>query len=166
MGHSRIDSYVSRIREELLDAFTEEHTPREIARSFALGTFITMLPTLGTGLLLFVVIVYVFDWVSQLALFASVLVFNPLVKWGVYVASFTLGMLLLGPIESVSTADVSLSAGPEIAVRLLVGNVILTAFATVVSYVVIYRFAVRYASTDIAERIDRALEEVTDVPEP
>jgi len=39
-----------------------------------------MLPTLGAGLALFVVPLYLFDWVSKIALFASVLVFNPLVN--------------------------------------------------------------------------------------
>lgn len=162
MGQGRFDRYVDRIREELHGAFAKEHTPREVAWSFALGTFITTLPTLGTGLLLFVMIVYVFDWVSPTALFASVLVFNPVVKWGVYVASFTLGMLLLGPIEGVSMTDVSFSAGPEITVRLLVGNLILAVLATVVSYVVVHRLAVRYASTDIAETIDEALEKTAE----
>ncbi len=162
MARRRVDRYLDRIREELRRAAAEDHTPREIARSFAIGTFITMLPTFGTGLVLFVVIAAVADWVSKLALLASVVVFNPVVKWGVYAASFALGVLLLGPVEGVSIAAVSFAAGPEIVVRLLVGNLILAAVATAVSYVVVHRIAVRYAATPVAEVIDEALEEIAD----
>ena len=159
---SRLSRYSDRIRDELHSAFTENHTPRETAGAFALGTFITMLPTLGVGLLLFVVIVRLIDWVSKIALFASVLVFNPVMKWGVYAASFTLGIFLLGPVEGVTITDVSLSAGPDIVVRLLVGNLILAVVATVISYAVVYRLAVRYQGTEVAETIDEALEEIAE----
>ena len=167
MNHDRFDRYVERIRAKLHSAFAEEHTPKEVAGSFALGTFITMLPTLGTGLLLFVVIVAVSEQVSKLAMFASVLVFNPIMKWGVYVASFALGTFLLGPVEGVSMADISLGAGPEIVARLLLGNLILAIVAAVVSFPVVHRLAVRYSSTAIVETIDEALEELAeDVLEP
>lgn len=50
-------------------------------------------------------------------------------------------MLLPGPIEAVSMTDVSLSAGPEIATQLLVGNPILVVFVMVGSYIVVHRIA-------------------------
>lgn len=160
MGRTRIGNYRTRIRAELHRAFAEDHTPRETAGSFAVGTFITMLPTFGVGLLVFLGIAYVFDSVSKVALFASVLVFNPLVKWGVYAASFTLGVFLLGPVEGITTADVSMRAGSEIAVRLLVGNLILAVIATALSYVIAYRLAVRYEATEIGATIDDTIDEI------
>jgi uncharacterized protein (DUF2062 family) len=98
------------VRDALRATFEETHAPRELAASFAVGTLIAMLPTLGTGLVLFVVIALVSDRVSELALVASVVVFNPAVKWGVYAASFALGALLLGPVEGVRLGDASLDA--------------------------------------------------------
>lgn len=157
MGQGR--QYVDRIRAELRDAFKETYTPRQVAASFALGTFITMLPTFGTGLLLFVVIIAVTDRVSKLALFASVVVFNPLVKWGVYAASFTLGVFLFGPVEGVTVTDVSLSAAPAIVVRLLVGNLLLAVIAATLGYLVVYRLAARY---EIVETLEELLEEPID----
>ena len=162
MGATRVGDYGTRIRTELRRAFAEDHTPRETARSFAVGTFITMLPTLGAGLLVFLAIAYLFDSVSKIALFASVLVFNPVVKWGVYASSFVLGVVLLGPVEGVAMADVSLSAGPEIVARLLVGNLILALLATGISYVIVHRLAVRYRTTPVGEAIDEAVEEIVD----
>ncbi len=159
---ARIGSYATGIRTELRRAFSAEHTPRETARSFAVGTFITMLPTLGAGLFLFVAIGYLFDSVSKIALFASVLVFNPVVKWGVYASSFTLGVVLLGPVEGVTMADVSIDAGSEIVVRLLVGNLILAVIATVLAYAVVRRLAASYESTPIGETIDEAVDEIVE----
>lgn len=162
MGTGRIGSHVERVRVALHDAITESYTPREIAWSFAVGTFVTMLPTLGTGLLAFAAIVYWFDRISPLALFASVLVFNPVVKWGVYVASFALGMVLLGPVEGVTRADVTLDSGWAVLLRLLLGNLILAVLAAAIGYVVVYRLAVRFESTGAAERIDETLQEVAE----
>lgn len=162
MIRSRFDDYTQTIHEELRRTFLEDHTPRETAGSFSIGTFITMLPTLGVGLLLFFVLAFVFDRVSKLALFASVLVFNPVVKWGVYASSFTLGVVLLGPVEGVTMADVSIDAGSEIVVRLLVGNLILAVIATVLAYAVVRRLAASYESTPIGETIDEAVDEIVE----
>lgn len=162
MIRDRVSRYVGRCREELHKTVAEENTSRELAGSFALGTFITMLPTLGVGLLLFVVIAFVFDWVNKIALFASVVVFNPVIKWGVYIASFTLGTVILGPVDGVSRSDISFSAGPEIVVRLLVGNLLLAVIATVISYGVIYRLAVAYEQTEVTEVIEEKVGEIVD----
>ncbi|MFC6755964.1 DUF2062 domain-containing protein [Halomicroarcula sp. GCM10025894] len=67
----------ARVRERLESAFLEDHSPRQVAASFSVGLFITALPTLGTGLLLFVLLATVFKQLSKIALFASVLVLNP-----------------------------------------------------------------------------------------
>lgn len=158
----RIEGYRSRIRAELRKSFAEEHPPGQVAGSFALGAFITMLPTLGVGLLLFVVLAYYIDRISKIALFASVVVFNPVVKWGVYASSFTLGVVLLGPVEGATPTTVSLSAGPEIVTRLLVGNVILAVIATVLSYVAVYRLTIAYRKSELGDVVSDAVEEVAE----
>lgn len=146
----RFGRYVSRIRAEVHDSLTEDYTPHQVAASFAVGTFITMLPTLGTGLVLFVVLVYLFDWINKIALFASVLVFNPVVKWGVYALSLALGFALLGPVEGVGITDTpSLGDGNAIVVRLLVGNTILAVIATVVAYIAVHRVASAYYAQEL-----------------
>ena len=150
MTESRMQRYVSRVRAELHSSLTEESTPHQVATSFAIGTFITMLPTWGTGILVFFVLIYLFPWINKIALFASVLVFNPVVKWGVYGLSFALGFALLGPVEGFSISDTpSMSDGTDIVVRLLVGNTILAIIATVVAYVVAYRMTDAYAKREL-----------------
>jgi len=144
----RFQAYVrsisTEVRLELEKALEGEYTSRQVAGSFALGIFITSLPTLGIGVLFFFAIVYLFANVSKLALFSSVVVLNPAVKWGVYGTSFWLGSVLLGPVEGVTRSDLSLAAAPEIVVRLLVGNLILAVVFTVIGYAFAYRLTVAY----------------------
>jgi uncharacterized protein (DUF2062 family) len=108
----RARSALGRAKEMLWEAFTEEHSTEEVAGSFSVGVFITMLPTLGTGFIAFVVLAASVDRLSKLALVASAVVFNPVVKWGVYALSLSLGFFLLGPVKGVSVTDPSLNAAP------------------------------------------------------
>jgi len=162
MVRARISRHVGNIRAEIYSSFTEEYTTRQVAASFSIGTFITMLPTLGTGLFLFVVLAYLFNWINRISLFASVLVFNPVVKWGVYAASFTLGLVLLGPVDGFGIGDVpSLSEGSPIVVRLLVGNTILAIVAAILAYVVVYRLLAAYEQNQFPV-VEETVEEFVD----
>ncbi|WP_435094072.1 DUF2062 domain-containing protein [Halorubrum sp. N11] len=145
----RAGELFDRVRSELHRSFTEEYTSRETAGSFSLGVFITMLPTLGTGLIAFVVLAWAVSRINRVAMFASVIVFNPVVKWGVYGTSFGLGTAILGPIPGVSPSSVSLTAGPAIVTRLLVGNLILAVVAAGVSYLVAHRIVVAYERREV-----------------
>lgn len=137
-------SLLADLRLEFEAALDGTYSPKQVAGSFALGIFITSLPTLGFGILCFFLIAHFFASVSKIALFSSILVLNPIVKWGVYGVSFSLGTVLLGPIEGVTRSDLSLSAGPEILVRLLVGNLILAVVFTAIGYAVAYRLTAAY----------------------
>ncbi|WP_276251310.1 DUF2062 domain-containing protein [Haloarcula rara] len=134
----------ARVRERLESAFLEDHSPRQVAASFSVGLFITALPTLGTGLLLFVLLATVFKQLSKIALFASVLVLNPPVKWGVYATSYWLGQRLLGPVPGFTFDGVTLSAGPDVLVRLWVGNLVLAAVFATVGYALALRLVVDF----------------------
>lgn len=141
---ARVRSALGRAKTMLWEAFSEDHSTEEVAQSFSLGVFITMLPTLGTGFVAFVVLAAFVDRLSKLALVASAVVFNPVVKWGVYALSLSLGFLLLGPVEGVSMTEVSLNAAPEVVVRLVVGNLILAVLAAVPSYFIAHQVVDRY----------------------
>ncbi|PSQ60171.1 MAG: DUF2062 domain-containing protein [Halobacteriales archaeon SW_9_67_25] len=159
MLRGRMSEARRRVKERLVEAFVEEYTPREVAFSFSVGVFITALPTLGTGLLLFLVLGYLFERLSKIAMFASVIPLNPVVKWGFYAASFSLGTLLLGPVPGVSFEGVSLSAGPGILARLWLGNLILATASAVVAYVLAFRLV-----TEFRQRVRKGDVPVIDVP--
>jgi uncharacterized protein (DUF2062 family) len=139
MVRERIARVGERVRKRLWESFIQKHTPQEVAFSFSLGVFITMLPTLGTGVLAFFALAYFFTRLSKIALFASVIVFNPVVKWGVYGTSYSLGRYLLGPVPGVSFESVSLSLGYDVLARLWLGNLILATVVATVSYFVALR---------------------------
>lgn len=140
----RLVAYRNRVRSELESVLAEEAGAHEIAASFAIGAFVTILPTLGVGFLVLAAMVALSERANGPAMFASVVVFNPFVKWGVYAGSFTLGALLLGPMPSVTATEISLSAGPEVLVRLLVGNLLLAVVFAACCYVLVNRFARRF----------------------
>lgn len=112
--------------------------------SFSVGVFLTALPTLGTGFLAFLVLAYLFKQLSKVALFASVLILNPPVKWGVYATSFWLGNQILGPVPGLSFNGVSVSMGSDVLVRLWTGNIILAVVFAVVGYVLAFRLINEY----------------------
>jgi len=144
MVRRRLRRTGSQVRERLEAAFVEDHSPHQVAASFGIGLFITALPTLGTGVLVFLLLAYLFKQLSKIALFASVLVLNPAVKWGVYGTSYWLGQRLLGPVPDFTFEGVSLSAGPAVLTRLWAGNLILAAAFAVIGYAVALRLVVDF----------------------
>jgi len=159
MLRGRVSEARRRVKKRLVEAFVEEYSTREVAFSFSLGVFITALPTLGTGLLLFLLLGLLFERLSKMAMFASVIPLNPVVKWGFYAASFSLGTLLLGPVPGVSFEGVSLSVGPDILVRLWLGNLILATVSAAVAYVVAIRLV-----TEFRQRVRQGEVPLVDVP--
>ncbi len=151
LGH--VNGYYERVLEELRKAFHEERTEREIAGSFAVGIFITALPTLGTGFLVFAALIRYVESVSRLALLSSVAVMNPIVKPLVYIASINLGSIVV-------TRDIALVTDPEtILLFLLVGNLIIAVAAAVVGYVLALAAVRRYRAADM-HVVEEALEEL------
>ncbi|WP_178917500.1 DUF2062 domain-containing protein [Natronomonas gomsonensis] len=155
MPRRRLAAYRDRVRASLEDAFSEELPPHDVATSFSVGVFVSALPNLGIALVLFVALAYTFERVSKLALFASVVVMNPPVKWAIYAASFWLGSRILGPVEGASVSELSLSLGPEVLVRLLVGNVVIAVVVAVVGYGIALRLIreLRRRDIDVVDHI-------------
>lgn len=139
MVRQRLSRTLNRVREELTSALLEDHSSQQIAISFGIGMFITALPTLGTGFVAMAVLVLLFKQLSKIAMLASVIVLNPVVKWGVYGSSYWLGQRLLGP-APVALFDQSLrSAGTDVLVRLWLGNIILAVVLSLGGYLLALR---------------------------
>ncbi|MFU8867888.1 DUF2062 domain-containing protein [Natronococcus sp.] len=141
IDHSWVTRPVPRVRSAFRVAFSEDHPPQWIAGSFALGIFVTALPTLGAGLPVLAWASHRFVWANKGAFVAAVATLNPLVKGGVYAVSMLIGIQLLGPVPGPTHVDIGLDAGTDVLVRLLVGNVVLALGLTVVGYAVAYRTA-------------------------
>lgn len=135
---------VGRAKQLLRQAFAQQHSTERVARSFGLGLFVAMLPTVGTGPTVLFGLSTVLDRLNRLALVAAVAVCNPVVKPAVYVVSLAVGFLALGPVEGVALSSVSLGATPDVLVRLLVGNVILATIVAIPGYLLAHRTVDHY----------------------
>ena len=138
MEANRFGGHLQRMRSRLRAAFAEDHPPRVIARYFAAGIFLTTLPSLGLVVPVLAWVGAQFERANRIALLAAVAVMNPLAKGTVYVASFLLGVQLLGPVAGISRTDIGLDAGQAVIVRLLAGNVVLAAVFAATAYLLAY----------------------------
>lgn len=161
----RLSRFEDRVRAELEAAFRESHTPAEISASFTFGVFLSVFPTFGLNLVVFLLLAWLSDRVSKIALFASVVVVNPVVKWGLYVASFALGVALLGSVEGVAIGDLSFQAGPEVLSRLLLGSLVIAVASVVPCYTLSHRSVIAYRRADatVVEEIEALVEPDADV---
>lgn len=149
MIRERVTRYGRRVRGALKAAIETEHTPHEIALSFAIGIFITTLPTGGLGIGLFFVFVHLWSWVSKAAIFSSVVVLNPFVKPIVYLASYELGTFLVGT-EPIAVFETSaLNSLLTIVQRILLGNVLIALLLAALGYVVVYELARTYRRQNV-----------------
>ena len=145
MGSSRLSGYITRVRATIRASLTEDYTPHQVASSFAVGTFICMLPTLGVGFAVFVVLSFLFRSLNKLALFASAAIFNPALKSAVWVVSLAIGFVVLGPVDGFAIGDVpTLADGSAIVLRLVFGSFVLAVPTAIVAYVVMYRIVLAY----------------------
>lgn len=151
----RLHAFKKKILTELHKAFHEDHSDREIALSFSIGVFITSLPTLGTGLLLFFILARISKRISKLSLVASVVVLNPFVKPLFWIASINLGAIIF-------TRDLTLTTDPETALLyLIVGNLIIAFLASIIAYFFALKAVRRYREEglEIEGEIDKVIEE-------
>lgn len=149
MIRDSVGRYRARVREEFEASLAEDHTAHQVAASFAIGVFITALPTLGLGLGLFVVLLYFVRWMSKIALFGSVLVLNPAVKPAVYALSYWVGDLLVDPEPVVLFDVVVLDHAFNVTRRLLLGNVLVALGLAAVSYVVVRALVREHRRRDV-----------------
>lgn len=151
MAQERVIGYRDAVRARLRATFMQDHPPHLIGVSFAIGVFVTTLPTLGTGVLALAGLAYRYSWANRLALFAAVVILNPVVKGGVHAMSIALGTLLLGPVPELAGPErsvnggafssISATIGRELLARLLVGNVVLAFTFALAGYVLAFHGA-------------------------
>jgi uncharacterized protein (DUF2062 family) len=155
---ARLRRVRNRVRDAIEASFDADQPPAQIAASFAIGVFLTVLPTLGGNLVVMVILASRVAWINTVALFSSGIIINPLVKWGIYAVSIPLGISLLGPIDGGVAVELSLSGNRPLLVRLVVGSVLLALLATVISYGLVRRMVVAYRRRHLT-----LVEEVADI---
>ena len=138
----RIGKYVKRVEKALRDAVEEDHTPQETAFTAAFATFVALLPTFGLGILFFLVLFKFFKRLNKVAVFGTVIVFNPFVLYTFYALSYSLGRLLVRypPLEE--TFELALRTRAFEAVKtFMAGNIIIASTVSLIVYFFVLKAA-------------------------
>ncbi|MFC1733264.1 DUF2062 domain-containing protein [candidate division KSB1 bacterium] len=112
-------------------------SPHSIAIGFAIGTFISTLPTPGFNILLGVLVVLIYEKVSKIALFGSMAIWNPFTTPAVYYLSYKIGGLIFGASPVIEYKLSFIGFIFHNSRRFIVGNLILAATLSVVCYFVV-----------------------------
>jgi uncharacterized protein (DUF2062 family) len=128
------------------DVISIKTSPHSIAIGFAVGTFISILPTPGFNILLGLLAVFVYKGISKISLFGSMAVWNPITLFPIYLASYRIGDFLYGSVPVVRYNVVILDQIYNLSRRFLVGNVLLAVVVSVVGYFIVRFIAVWYLS--------------------
>lgn len=119
---------------EIMKIKKSEHS---IALGFAIGTFISILPTPGFNLLLGMVVVLIYKKINKISLFSSMAVWNTLTMMPLYILSYKLGDLIFGNAPVVKYKIELINQIYNYSRRYLVGNFVVAASVSILSYFVL-----------------------------
>ncbi|HRU67279.1 MAG TPA: DUF2062 domain-containing protein [Bacteroidia bacterium] len=125
------------IRTFLVKIIRQNASPHRLALSFAIGTFIAILPLFGFGIILGLIVVMVFKQLNKPALMSAFVVWNPLIVVPLMAISYH---IFFGSAEVIKYKIELLNHLITFTRRFLVGHLIITADLSIISYLVI-RFA-------------------------
>lgn len=152
---TRFRDYRKRIVDEVRKSFSENNSPREIAFSFATGIFIATMPTMGLGLILFIILIKASDRMNAVAMFSSTVFMNPFIKPVFYLASINVGSLILFQ-RLVNTTD------PVLLIKMLyLGSLVIASLTAIVSYFIVLGAVQKYRASEM-DLIDDLEEELVE----
>lgn len=140
--------YWSSARSEILESIKEEHTPHETAFSFALGSFIILIPTSAMGLFILGGLAVAFERINRIALFSTALVFNPVVNMAFYGVSYFIGSTIFGNPSIPNLSLFSISKTFSLSQNFIVGSILTGLFISIASYFIVYRIALNIQSNE------------------
>jgi len=88
--------FVKKIKKHFKEVIALKTSPHSIAIGFAVGTFISVLPTPGLNIILALFIAATFKKISKLSLLGSLVIWNPFVKIFTDVIALKIGSALFG----------------------------------------------------------------------
>ena len=136
--------YKEKIKHHFEEVIQIKTSPHSIALGFAIGTAIALLPTFGLGALIGLVIVLIFPKISKVSLFFAFAIWNPLVLAFLYGIAYELGDWLIGDLPVITYNFWIFNQLFNYSRRFLLGNLIITIFLTILSYIIIFLIAKKY----------------------
>ena len=138
--------YYDKVKAHLLEVLRVKTSPHSIGLGFAIGTFVSVLPTPGLSVLLGFLITLAFPKVSKISLAAALIIWNPLVSLPLSFLSYRVGAWIIGGEPVVRFDVVFLNHAYNLTRRYLVGGAVVAFFSSIVSYFVVRVLANLYYS--------------------
>ena len=131
----------------------ERKTPHAIAFGFAIGTFISILPTPGFNLILGLLVSFFFPRASKLAIIASIFFWNPVTTFPVYALSYKIGGLIFQRVPHVQYDVTFLNTVYNYSKKFIVGNIILAFAIAPISYLIVKKIAESYQNKALFRQV-------------
>ena len=139
-----IRRYKEKVKKHFKEVLELKTSPHSIALGFAIGTAIAVLPTFGLGVLIGLLIIFIFKKVSKISLFAGLAVWNPFILTPLYVVAYEIGDFILKGAPVKTYEFWVLNEFFAYTRRFLLGNLIITIITTFLSYLVVYFIIKKY----------------------
>jgi uncharacterized protein len=150
-----INNLRRKIKRQYIQLLVEKSSSKSIAISFALGTFIAILPTPGFGVFIALMIAYFVKSLNNLSLLASFAFWNPLLLTPVYLLSYKIGDWFFDP-AMVMVSEISwINTLVYYMKTYLIGNFISAIVLSVLCYFGIFRIMEFYKNKNIAKKLNR-----------
>jgi uncharacterized protein len=130
-------NYKERLREYLYKILSTKGSEHSIALGFAVGTFFCILPTFGFTIWLLIILSLIFKRINKLALFGSLIVWNPFLLFPTYYLAYRLGNWIY---RNSPVVDFKFTLSYQIynlSRRFLIGDLILAVSISILSYFII-----------------------------
>ncbi len=125
-------------------------SPHSIALGFAVGTFISILPTPGFNIFIGILITLIFPQINKISLFGSMLLWNPATAAFIYPTSYKIGQFIFKDLPIIEYNITFFHKAFIFTRKFLVGNLILATTVSSLSYALVRMIAQNYQ--DIRKR--------------
>ncbi|MDA0195171.1 MAG: DUF2062 domain-containing protein [Bacteroidetes bacterium] len=125
------------IKRHFKEVLKTKTSSEAIALGFSIGTFISILPTTGFGVLIGLLVLAIFKRLSKYGLFLAMALWNPLTVAPLYILSFQIGEWIMvhpPPLIELTGLDRFLDHSKNF----IIGNLALNVPISVLSFIIVY----------------------------
>lgn len=141
-----------RLKRFLVEISTSKVSTHNLAFGFALGSFIAILPTPGFGILICIVLIYLFKRINATSILFPFAVWNPLVLAPLYILSYKIGDWIFVAKATVESDYTYINKIILFCQTYLVGNVIIAVLLSSISYFVIFHITELYKQRKLTRK--------------
>lgn len=123
-----------RVRHYFHEFAKTPHSTHSIALGFGIGTLLALLPLSIFGIVIAIIVSFVYTKINRFALFGALIFWNPIVQIPFYLGSYEIGNFVFGA-EPVSKFNFGFfNVAYDFSKRYVVGNLILSPILSLLSY--------------------------------